>query len=267
MLCCAAPGAAAGAGPSSAAGVGGRPDEAGGGGGCGGRSPDEQEERLEFRTTAGCVALCCAGTEALEHEVEVVSSQQDASSEVGGRLLEVRVGSSDSGVWDAALDPWPHGVEAVQLIGPTLPDCFSEHNQSAPKWMRVELGDLIVRANEEATARGMYEEVRSGRALVLTVARPERVQAKLLRSDKPWGLSMTYQVEVSECARIRSIQEGGTFWLHNQSGIGPEVKLEDFVHTVNGTTGRAEALAEAMRSATSLDLTLLRLPKPPGVGG
>lgn len=208
-------------------------------------------------TTAGPEELATCEVLDRQSQVEAAGPSTVDEDVVEGHTFRLCI-EENFEAWGKSLDPWPFGVEVVQLVGPSLPPSIAKYNATAKD--KVQQGDLITQVNEATDAKGMNNELRSCKPVTLSMARPSRVKVSVPKNDQVWGLFMSYQNEQSECVLIKNIQDGAVASYNASGGGGPKLKKQDLIQSVNGVTGPARILLETMKASTTLDLVLLRLP-------
>lgn len=198
---------------------------------------------------------------------------QEAQGWTNGWDFQLELEKGNERKWGLVLDPWLFGTQAVQVISVSM-GSVAEHNATTPVEKQLLPGDLIVGVNGFTDAKQMVSEVRRAEKLSLLVCRPTQFRAKMETGGQPLGVTLSYQKKTpltgtlpaapqSACVRIKDVLEEGVFKAYNDDPgrDGFEVKKCDFIQVVNGISGSAVSILDAMKKAETLDMVLLRLPQ------
>merc|ERR1719215_2464059 len=92
------------------------------------------------------------------------------------------------------------------------------------------------------------------------VQRPVRRNIRIEPGSTSLGLKLIFQPERSTCLKISGFQEGRVPEFNKTAPADQQVAEGDFVEVVNGKSGEAKAVNQALMERTvPIELTLLRL--------
>lgn len=191
--------------------------------------------------------------------------------------LEIAMPRCSNGGVGVTTSLWPVGLQVIGLGDSGQPAQLDSSQQ--PELMLydfiIAVGTTNLRAGPEAmqralSARGPHNTV------TLKVVRPARRTVTLQKEAKV-GLKLGYQAEAM-CLRVKEVVDGAAMELNDSLAAGTmdhlvgsvegvqcsvkqaQIQVNDFILSINGTTGVAETLCQAMRDAAALEMVMLRLP-------
>mmetsp|Transcript_142677 Transcript_142677/g.355619 ORF Transcript_142677/g.355619 Transcript_142677/m.355619 type:complete len:262 (-) Transcript_142677:31-816(-) len=140
--------------------------------------------------------------------------------------------------------------------------CIPEYNASVSPNRQVQVGDFIVGINTkdaDCTAEELVEKLKDGGDMRIAIRRPfEFTVAKLDKNGGGLGLDLSFHPR-GTCAKIRSIFSDGAVPRYNET-VSDDMKIQvnDCIVSVNGKTGSAKEMVEALGSAGIVDFVLAR---------
>jgi len=159
----------------------------------------------------------------------------------------------------AVIDFWPSRAQVVSIeMGKIM-----EYNSTAPAGRKVRRNDFITQVNGiSGNAGDMLNEIQTMRILKMTFVHPDRRLINVSRSGGAWGLMLDFKATTA-CPMITNIADGA-FKAFNET-LEPEeqVKINDFIESINGIERNASEMAQELKLAHSAQFVILKLPKLP----
>jgi len=136
------------------------------------------------------------------------------------------------------------------------------YNAGVPPDKQVRVGDFIVGINTntaDAAAEDLVKQLKEGGDMRICIRRPVEVTVSQLdKQGGGLGLDLSFHPR-GTCAKIRSIFSDGAVPRYNET-VSDDMKIQvnDCIVSVNGKTGSAKEMVEALGSAGIVDFVLAR---------
>mmetsp|Transcript_106815 Transcript_106815/g.297355 ORF Transcript_106815/g.297355 Transcript_106815/m.297355 type:complete len:354 (-) Transcript_106815:140-1201(-) len=145
--------------------------------------------------------------------------------------------------------------DATELIGRVGDGALAAYNETAKEHETVRPGDVIIEVNGK-THEEMFDELRHAAELEILIARPTaKFQVQIVK-NQTLGVKLKYY-ENGPFLVLSEINEG-PIQEWNAANQDQEVKIDDRILSVNGTTGTSEELLKLVEGEDRLDLEIFR---------
>jgi len=138
-----------------------------------------------------------------------------------------------------------------------------EYNAGSSPDRRVQIGDFIVgikgKTGESSSSQELLKALQNSGEMRLSIRRPfEFTVAKLDKKGGPLGLDLSYHPR-GTCASVRQIfPEGAVPIYNNTAPTEKQVKVGDYIVSVNGKAGSAKDMVQFFGETSIVDFVIAR---------